>query len=435
MKKMSRELNSLFWTQLYGALNDNLFKSALVILITYKNISLFGVPSASMVALCGGIFIFPFFFFSATSGQLADKYDKVWLSYRIKEAEVGIAFLGALGLLTNNYYLMLFVLFLFGLQSTFFGPIKYSLIPIYAKKETLVFANALISSGTFIAILLGTIGGGVVAVFKQNPWPLIAILVGIALLGLYHVKKLPLENNNEKSVVTIDWNFFTATKKIVLLVFYNSKIRLLTIGLSWFWFLGAGFLSLLPLLAKDLFHANESVATLLLFTFTVGMGVGPFFLEKTTKGKINNSFIPLSLVVMTLIIFDLAFVVGEIANKREFFNLENQIGIASFFKLENSIRVIFDLFFLSFFGGIFTVPQFANLQMLTPEKELSRVVAGNNIINSLAMVGVSLCLMVFHKLSFSLSFIFFIFALLNTVMCLILIFFYYRSSFQRNKSA
>ncbi len=431
MRKISPEFNSLFWTQFYGALNDNFFKSALVILITYKNISLFGVSPASMVALCGGVFILPFFFLSATSGQLADKLDKVWLSYRIKEAEVVIAILGAIGLVSGNYYLMLLVLFLFGVQSTFFGPIKYSLIPHYAPKDQLIYANAMVSSGTFVAILLGTIAGGY---GTGNHWPIVIALLIIAYLGLYYAKKLPLENptmTTEKEVLEVDWNFFSATTNIVKLVFKNPLVGLLIVGLSWFWFMGAGLLSLLPLVAKNIFNGNEAVATLMLFTFVLGMGIGPFVLEKITKGKVRRWVIPVSLIFMTLVIFDLSFVVKEASKHSFLLNiLQEPIGIKVFFKLDNSARVIADLFLLSFFGGMFTVPQFAELQRITPDGELSRIVAGNNIINSLAMVSVSLFLMIFHSQHLSLSVILAILGVFNMLMCMALVY-YYKEEFNK----
>lgn len=426
MRKITPELNSLFWTQLYGALNDNLFKSALVILIAYKNISLFGVNSASMVALCGGVFILPFFFLSATSGQLADKLDKIWLTHRIKEAEVLMAVLGCIGIIFQNYYIMLFVLFLLGLQATFFGPIKYSLIPHYAPKEQLIFANAMVSSGTFVAILIGTIIGGVAAGFGDNYWPLIAVLLIVAYLGLHYAKKLPLENINveERAAIVVDWNFFTSTRDILKLVFSNPLIALLIVGLSWFWFMGAGLLSILPLIAKNIFNGNENVATMMLFTFTIGMGAGPFLLEKLTKGKVRRWVIPMSLVAMTLFIFDLSFVVKSASKASFLLSIGDSISLRDFFRLNSSARVIFDLFMLSLFGGMFTVPQFAELQRVTKETELSRVVAGNNVINSLAMVSVSILLMIFHQQKFSLSTILALLGFLNILMCMGLMYFY-----------
>jgi MFS family permease len=426
MKKMTPELSSLFWTQFYGALNDNLFKSALVILITYQNISLFGLSTGSMVALCGGIFILPFFFISATSGQLADKLDKVWLSLRIKEAEIVIAFLGAIGLYFNWHLLMIFVLFCLGLQSTFFGPIKYSLIPEYASEDQLMFGNALVSSGTFVAILLGTILGGIFSGIHNNLWPLIILLMIIAYLGLYYAKKLPLKNPvvNKLQTGDVDWNFISATCTILKLVFKNKNIALLVLGLSWFWFMGAGLLSLIPLVAKNIFNGNESVATLMMFIFTIGMGVGPFLLDKLTKGRVFKLVIPISLVFMSLFIFDLSFVLKSASKSSFLLSLLESLDIKAFFKIDSSLRIIVDLFLLSFFGGMFTVPQFAELQRISQTHELSRIIAGNNIVNALMMVLVSLLLMILHGMKLSLSSIFAILGMLNLAMCISLLYFY-----------
>lgn len=426
MRKISPDLNSLFWTQFYGALNDNLFKSALVILITYKNIMLMGMNAGTLVAFCGAIFILPFFFISATSGQLADKYDKVRLSVIIKKGEVAIAILGVIGLIFENFPLMFFVLFLLGLQSTFFGPIKYSLIPHYSTKEQLVFSNALVSSGTFCAILLGTIIGGVAASFNGNYWPLIAILLLFAYLGLYYAKKLPPEVvSAEKAAVVVDWNLYTSTRDILKLVLRNPMVALLIMGLSWFWFMGAGLLSLMPLIAKNIFNGNEAVATMMLFIFTIGMGIGPFLLEKITKGRVQRWLIPMSLIAMTMMIFDLAYVIKQASKDSFLLSLsENPLGLKDFFGLKMSVRVVVDLFFLSVFGGMFTVPQFAELQRITDDGELSRMVAGNNIINSLAMVVISVILMVFHQQKYSLSLILGIMGFFNISMCIALLYFY-----------
>lgn len=388
-----------------------------------------GLSSGSMVALCGGLFILPFFIVSATSGQLADRLNKVWLTVKIKEAEILISLLGALGLFLQSYPLLIFVLFLLGLQSTFFGPIKYALIPRYTSSEQLIFGNAMVSSGTFIAILIGTILGGIVAAIKDNYWPLVFLLFIVSGLGLYFAKKLPMnhqeikEENNE--LADVDWNFFTSTRDILKLVFKDPNIGLLIVGLSWFWFMGAGLLSLLPLIAKNIFNGNESVATLMLFTFTMGMGIGPFLLEKITNGKIKLFIIPLSLICMTMVIFDLAFIV-KLASKQSahFMSYPFPLGFKDFLEVSSSFRILVDLFLLSLFGGMFTVTQFAQLQKITPLGELSRIVAGNNIVNAATMVSVSLLLMFFHGQQFSLSLILGILGFLNIFVCIILLYFY-----------
>lgn len=437
MKKISKDLWSLFWTQFFGALNDNVFKNALVILITYQGVSLFGINSSALVALSGGVFILPFFFLSATSGHIADRFEKTMLVKIIKKVEILIALLAIAGLYQKNYPLLLFVLFLFGLHSTFFGPLKYSLIPHYTTGANLVFSNALISSGTFIAILVGTILGGMAASNQNNLWGLKFLLVLFATFGLIFANRLkPIPHEEEVVVHTseVDWNFWSSTRDILKLSFKNSMVGILIIGLSWFWFLGAGLLSLLPLLAKNIFHGNEHVATMMLFTFTAGMGSGPFVLEHLTKGRVVRSLIPLSLIAMSFFIFDIALVINHLTKQSDLMNIittfTGEIGIKSFFHLKMSYRVLIDLFFLSFFGGVFTVPQFAELQRITSKLELSRIIAGNNIINSLAMVSVSLMLMILHQLGFNLSIIFGVLGVLNMLMSVTLIF-YYRNEFNK----
>ncbi|MFA6237782.1 MAG: MFS transporter [Bacteriovorax sp.] len=444
MKKISKDLSSLFWTQFFGALNDNVFKNSLVILITYQGVSMMGINANALVALSGGVFILPFFFLSATSGQIADHFEKTRLVKIIKQCEIGICLLAIWGLFQNNYPLLLFVLFLFGLHSTFFGPLKYSLIPHYSSKDNLVFSNALISSGTFIAILLGTILGGVGAADHSNLWGLKFLLLLFAALGYFFATRLsphtaiPDEHAHAEihshMPAKIDWNFWSSSRDILKMVFKNSMVGILIVGISWFWFLGAGLLSLLPLLAKNIFHGNEQVATMMLFTFTLGMGIGPFILEKMTRGKVVRALIPLSLIAMSFFIFDIAFVINNLSKQSSLLGVlssfQDSVGIGDFFKLNRSLRVILDLFFLAMFGGFFTVPQFAELMRISSSAELSRIIAGNNILNALGMVSVSLILMTLHQQKLSLSIIFGIIGFLNVLMSVALIF-YYRREFNK----
>jgi MFS family permease len=436
MKKMTSDFWSLFWTQFFGALNDNIFKNALVIIITYQGVSLFGVNSSALVALSGGVFISSFFFLSATSGQIADRFEKTMLVKIIKKCEILIVLLAIFGLYQKNYPLLLFVLFLFGMHSTFFGPLKYALIPQYSSPENLMFSNAMISSGTFVAILVGTILGGLAAAADQNSfWSLKLLLIVFAILGLMAANRLrPSANRASGDVAhestSVDWNFWTSTRDILRLVFKDSLIAGLIIGLSWFWFLGAGLLSLLPLLSKNIFHGNEHVATLMLFIFTLGMGSGPFVLDKLTRGRVFRIFIPLALIGMSFFIFDIALVINHLDKQTTllilFSKFSGPVGIKSYFQLQMSTRILVDLFGLTFFGGVFTVPQFSELQRITPTQELSRIVAGNNIINSLAMVAVSVMIMILHQLHINLSVIFGILGVLNILMSVGLIYFYRR---------
>jgi MFS family permease len=411
---MNSNLTSLFWVQFFGALNDNTFKNALVILITFHGTSLWGLNSPMLVALAGAIFIFPFFFLSATAGQLADIYDKTFLVKIIKMVEVFIVLLAAVAFYLQNFYLLFLVLFLLGVHSTFFGPLKYALIPFYSFKKDLVFSNALISGGTFIAILLGTILGGISGVLSLK-----FILMVFALFGLYFAKRLPpLSKTQKTNDAIIDWNFPRSTKNILKLIFKNKNITVLILGLSWFWFMGAGLLSLLPLLAKNIIHGNESVATLLLFTFTLGMGVGPFVLDLVTRGDVKKVVIPLSLIMMSIFIFDSSFVIRSISLQADIITIDN------YFLINYSWRLLIDLFLLSFCGGMYTVTQFAELQHISPSNEISRIVAGNNVLNSLFMVVVSIILMGFHHFNLPLWSMFGILGGLNIVVGFILVYCY-----------
>jgi MFS family permease len=412
MRKINSNLSSLFWIQFFGALNDNIFKNSLVILITFQGTILFGLSSPMLVALAGAIFIGPFFFLSATAGQLADVYDKTLLVKIIKQVEIAIVVVAILGFYFESFHILFLVLFLLGVHSTFFGPLKYALIPYYSFKKDLVFSNALISGGTFVAILMGTIIGGI-----SKGYILKFILLIFAILGLYFSRRLPPLGNAQKGHdVTVDWHFYRSTKNILELIFKNHEISVLALGLSWFWFMGAGLLSLLPILAKDLIHGNAAVATLLLFVFTLGMGVGPFVLDLLTGGVVKKFVIPLSLVLMSMFIFDTAFVV------RTMNDIQNNITMDQFFSIGHALRLLIDLFFLSFFGGMYTVTQFAELQNIALATEISRIVAGNNVLNSLFMVVVSLLLMIFYKLNFPLWLILLILGILNIVVGFVLVY-------------
>jgi MFS family permease len=423
MKILSKEFNALFWTQFFGALNDNVFKNALMILITYQGINLFGLNSNMLVAFSGGLFILPFFIFSAISAEISKKYERIEIVKWVKIFEVFIMLIASIGIFVQNYHLLFVVLFMLGIHSTVFGPLKYSLIPEFVKEEKLVLANALISAGTFIAILLGTILGGVLATGAQMIWLLKFVLLLISGLGVYASRKLPrlsIENSNHH----IDWSFRRSTLRILKMVFHDKEVFSLLFGLSWFWFLGAGILSLVPASAKDVFHAKESVATCMLFVFTIGMGSGPFLLERVSKGKIHLQIIPICLFLMSLFIFDTAFVINQIEHQKILPNIFETINLNQFFEIRYSYRFLTDLFLISFFGGIFTVSQYSELQRIVDKTSLSQVIAGNNILNALFMVMVSLLIMVLHKMNLNLAVIFGIVGILNIGACMLLVFFH-----------
>ncbi len=429
MKKTTPELINLFYTQFLGALNDNIFKNALVILITYQSISLFGLKAETLVAFSGGIFILPFFLFSGPAGELSEKYDKANIARLVKIFEIAIMILAAVGFYAKNYYLLMIVLFFLGTHSTFFGPIKYSLIPTYSNKEYLVFSNALVSSGSFAAILIGTISGGLLGSGEHLTWPLKFVLIIIATLGYHFSKKLPAVPPTHPEI-DVHWNITRSIKRSLRLSFENKKILALLFGLSWFWFLGAGILTLVPLISKNVFHAKESVATLFLFVFTLGMGIGPFLLDRFTKGKVVHLIIPLSLLVLTLFMFDAAYVIKKVSESKDTLLSFDSLTLSQFFEVPGSYRFLFDLFLISIGGGIFTVPQYAEIQHISSPKTLSRVIGANNLYNAVFMVSVSILLMVLLQANLPLSVIFGFLGVLN-IGAVIVLSFFYRDEFNK----
>ncbi len=427
MQLTFKKFYPLFIVQFLGAFNDNLFKNALVLLITYKGVQVFGLSSATLVAFSAGLFILPFFIFSSFAGVLADRYQKVQIAKLVKIAEVAIMAIAAIGFYFDAFGLLLLCLFGMGVHSAFFGPIKYSLIPHYVDEENLLKANAWVSTGTFVAILLGTILGGVLSSFSSL-LPLIFALIAVAAIGLKGTMYLePVEVIDRE--LALESAGFQLTKKVLRLTMKEKDIFSFIIGISWFWLLGTAILTIIPLIAKVVFSAKEEVATLFLSVFVLGMGCGPFILEKISKGKINLWIIPIALFVMSLFIFDLAYVAKKVLSKTFIFT-SPQFGVQDFLQLDGGTRTLFDLFMIAGLGGIFTVPQFTMIQKLARPEALSRLIAGNNIWNAIFMVIISIVLMVLFSMKIHLSSIILFLGAANFIMSIILAYIH-REEFNR----
>lgn len=393
-KFVNKSFKALFWAQFCGAMVDNFFKSAFLVLVTYKNVELFGMKPASIVALSGGVFILPFFLFSPISGQLSEKYDRTFITRIIKWGELILSIVAIMSLLFDNYYFMLLVLFGFGTQAAFFGPIKYSFIPALVEKHHLIMANAYVSAGTFVAICLGTLLGGALS-GMVNGFHFIAFgLVFLTSMGVFSSYRIPHESLRIRNPhIKISWNLITATVDILKLAFYDTHIFILVLGISWFWLLGSAFISFVPLIAKNVYSGNEMVASFLLWTFTLGMGLGPIIMQKITRGEIKLYLIPLSLIGMTIAMGDIGYVLKVNLQSNQLFNRINDLTFIEFLYQRNALRILFDFLLLSMFGGIFTVVQFSELQRKSAVDKLSRSVAANNILNALCMVFISMVLM------------------------------------------
>lgn len=396
-----------FWTQFFGAFNDNVFKNALVILIAFQTFSLMGLNSEQMVALCGGIFILPFFLFSALAGQICDKYPKDKLMFYIKVWEVIVMLIGSIGFLLNNVSMLLVTLFLMGLQSTFFGPVKYSILPELINDDELVHGTALVEMGTFVSILLGTILGGLLIGLGELGRIYVSIgVVTFALIGVVFSMKIRVPKRTYPSL-KINFGLIKPTWDVIQIARKKKSVFLSVIGISWFWFLGASLLSLFPVYAQKVLNSNEHVVTLFLALFSIGVGVGSVLCEKLSRKRLELGLVPFGTIGMSLFIFDL-FLVGS-----PNFISEVPFGLSEFFSHQVSYRIVFDLLGLSVFSGFFIVPLYTIIQQYSDKELRSRVIAANNIINAFFMVVASLLLTLFYALGLSIPEIYLILAVFN----------------------
>ncbi|MFT3928265.1 MAG: MFS transporter [Myxococcales bacterium] len=371
---------AFFGTQLLSAFNDNFFKNALVLWISAHQASVLGLSPAQMISICSGIFIAPFFVLSATAGQLADRYEKTLIVRGVKMAEVAILALAALGFVSGALWPMLAALFLMGVHSAFLGPVKYSILPQLLASDELVEGNALVEMGTFLAILGGTIGGGMLVLVEPwGPSGVAIAIMAVAVLGLlmsFRMMRLP----SGAPAVRIHANPFTPTFEILGIVKRTRAVFLSVLGISWFWFFGAVLLSLLPVYARDTLHAHENVVTLFLSVFCVGIALGSLLTERISGKYLELGLVPFGSVGMTLCTLDLYFVGAPSVVPSV------PLDIWAFLETEHAYRILGDLFGMAMFGGFFTVPLYTLIQQRSEASERSRVVAGNNILNALFMV-------------------------------------------------
>ncbi|MFK8137615.1 MAG: MFS transporter [Bdellovibrionales bacterium] len=388
-----RNFRGLFWTQFLGAANDNFFKNALVMLIAFKGMSVWGLDHKSVVALAGGIFILPYFLFSGIAGQICDKWERSYVIRITKLWELLIMLLAATCFLLESYGGLLIVLFFMGMQSTFFSPAKYSSVIDLTEDKDFVKANAQIEMGTFLAILIGTIAGGIAA-DTENINLIMSAILFMAILGILSSFKIP-KIKRLMPELELNWNFLKTNWDITRDVFQSKYLRYTIWGTSWFWFLGAVLLSLIPVLVKDTFHSSQGVATLFLACFTIGIGIGSIICEKLSFQRVELGLTPIGSIGLSIFFIDLANIdISWVESIRQGPLLE----MAQFFTYPNSLRILIDMILISIFFGIFIVPLNSQLQKLAKPEKRSRVIAVNNIVNALFMVLGAIVLMVFHNL-------------------------------------
>ena len=411
----NRKFWPLCYTQFFGAFNDNFFKNALIILITFQSMKLANFSTEQLIALCGGIFITPFFLFSAMSGQIADKYEKAQLIIYTKVLEFFIMILAGVGFLTESLSVLLLSLFLMGLQSSFFSPLKYSYMPQQVSSNKLVEANALLQSSTFIAILIGTICGGlVIAIPEQNTLYVSIGVIGLAIIGFLFSLSIPKISSLEPNL-PLQYNPLISTWNLIHYIFTKNNIRWTVLGLAWFWFYGAVLLSLLPGYGKKILGGNEQVVTFLLTLFSIGIGLGCMTCKKISRNKLKLGLTPIGALGLSVFLFDLFF-------QSQYINHNNKklINFIDFISNPQHFRIMFDLIMISFSGGLFFVPLMTFLQKISPKQYLSRVIAGSNIFDALFMLLSATFLIVFFKIGLNETEIFLFLAVLNLIVAVLI---------------
>lgn len=375
----SRRFLPLFVTQFLGAMNDNVFKNAFVILALYGMAELAGPEAQVLVTVAAGVFILPYFLFSATAGQLADAVEKSRLIRRIKLAEIAIMAGAVVGLHLGDPWILMGVLFLMGAQSAFFGPVKYGILPDHLAEDELVGGNGLIEAGTFLAILVGTIAGGLLILEADGVTLVSAALIALAIAGWAASRAIPAAPPAMPGL-RVRRNFVAETARIVAHAGRNRSIFLTILGLSWFWLVGATFLAQFPTLAQAVLGADETVVTLFLVAFSVGIAIGSLACNALIKGEVSARYVPLAAIAMTVFIGDLCLALGGRTAGAE------TIDAARFVADPGNWRILADLVGLAIAGGLYSVPLFAILQARSEPEHRARNIAANNVINALFMV-------------------------------------------------
>ena len=397
-----------FLTQAFGAFNDNIYKNVLLILIAFAAPGTLPVDSDLVINLAAGLFILPFFLFSATAGVITDKYDKANIMRVVKMAEIIIMTLAAIAFISENYLMLLILLFLMGTQSAFFGPAKYALLPQHLKKEELVSGNALVETGTFLAILIGTLLAGVIANQEQAKYIAAISVVSFAVIGYLCSQGIPSAKPSNPDLV-FKWQPVKQTRKTLAIARKDKTVFQCIMGISWFWFLGACYLTQFPNFAKLHLGGNAASVSFLLTLFSIGIAVGSLLCDRLSGHRIEPGIVPLGSMGITLFGAGLMFMTPD--------TLPETQPIFEFITDPNLFGVFICLTLLGVSGGIFIVPLYAMMQSRAKEEERAQVIAANNIWNAIFMVVSAVSgIVVLAVLEFTIPQFFLILSVLNLIV-------------------
>ena len=407
-----RRFAPFFWTQFSGAANDNLFKFAFTVMVTYQ-LSVSWLPPALAGLVIGALFILPFLLFSATSGQLTDKFEKTRVIRFVKNLEVVIMGVAAVGFLATDVNVQVPILlactFLMGLHSTLFGPVKFAYLPQALNERELTGGNGMVEMGTFVAILLGNIVGGlIVAIPGDGPLYVAVSCVLVALLGRVVAQFIPLAPATDPGL-KINWNPMTETWRNLKLAHGNIVVFRSMLGISWMWFFGAVFLSQFPSFAKEVMHGNEQVASLLLVVFSVGIATGSLLCEVLSKRHVEIGLVPVGAIGMSVFAIDLYFASRALP-------AAPVMSLTAFMAQPAHWRVMMDLALLSLFAGLYSVPMYALIQLRSQATHRARIIAANNILNAVFMIVSAILAGALLKADFTIPQIFLFVGLANAVV-------------------
>jgi 1-acyl-sn-glycerol-3-phosphate acyltransferase len=406
-----RRFAPFFWTQFLGAGNDNVFKNALVIFVAFHAVGMTTMDPNMLVNLAGAVFIAPFMLLSATGGQLADKFEKSRLIRAIKLFEIAIMVVGLAGFWLRDLALLFTALALLGVHSTLFGPVKYAILPQHLESDELVGGNGLVEMGTFVAILLGTIAGGlVVAAGPHGPVAAGLLAIAIAIAGWVASLAIPRTPAVDPDL-RFSWNPFTETWRNLVFASRNRVVWLAMMGISWFWFYGAVFLAQFAGFARDHLGGNETVVTTLLALFSVGIGAGSLLCERMSRRRVELGLVPFGSIGLTLFAVDLWFASRGLS-------ATTTAGLGAFLSNPAHWRVAFDLVVIGLFGGFYIVPLYALLQERSEPSHRSRIIAANNILNAIFMVVSALAAILLLKAGLSIPDLFLVTGLMNAAVAL-----------------
>ncbi len=415
-----RKFRSMFFTQFLGAFNDNVFKQSLLLVLAYTATTKMGVKISTLTNLAAMLFILPFFLFSSLAGQVADKYEKSYLTQAIKILEILIMCLACVGFFFEFYWLLLFALFLLGTHSTFFGPIKYAYLPQVMHKDELVGANGLFQMGTSLSILLGMIVAGALTQLEHSQYWISGTTVCIAVIGYLWARGIPKTVAIQPNL-QINWNIFSTSWQMIRYLYSMPLLFFIIMGASWFWFYGATFLTQTPEFSKVILHGSQSVVILMLTIFSVGVSIGSLLCKTLTKNSISFKLLPFGMLGLTVFAVDLYFSLSAFSqlNVAETSTL---LGIGELIEKQGVYRIFVDLFCLGFSGGLYVVPLYASMQAYSPKSHRARIVGANNIFNALFMVSSAIfSIVVLSVLKLGIATLFLLTASLNVLFAIFLL--------------